>query len=417
MKNQSRGVLIFSRVAAIIAAAFSLAGCDRDPDTRILQEGTTENPIQVQEPVRVVKDKFVRSLFVSGELSAVRSVGIELAPFLGRGPFIIKTLVPEGAFVQPGDLLIQLDNSALVAELEAEEVNLERAQNDLDGKEAEMEAWLTEYEIALGRAALELERARLNSLIPKDLVALRDWQEYQFAFEKAKKELKRATESLEFAKKMAIEEVEKLKLRKAQISTNISRLQRSIAATEIRAVSAGTVMYEFCMASDDRTTTTRRKMRVGDMAYWGMNLLIIPDLREMEVRAFINEVDGGLVHAGQPARIVVDAQPDREYGGQVAYVPEVAERSGRYSTIRIFPSRIRLNRTDPEIMKPGMSVRVEILLEEREGLMLPRHAVFQEQESTFVRLITGEKREIEVAARNATHCLIEGLAEGTELKP
>jgi multidrug efflux pump subunit AcrA (membrane-fusion protein) len=401
--------------ALAISAMFFFAACSQELESRLAQGSDRALSPQVQGAVRVTRQKFVRSLFVSGELAATRSTRIMVPPLLGKGPFTIKALAPEGAFVRPGDLLVQLDNSTLVTSLDSEEINLERAQNDLVRKEAELEAQLKDFEIQLGRAKLALESTRLKTEIPKDLIAAYDWQEYQFAFEKAKKEFEQTTQSLELAKKVAIEEIGQNRLRKAQVSTTISRLRRDISATELRATNPGTVLYEFYPSSDGQGTSTPRKVRLGDKAYWGMNLLSIPDLRELQVRAFVNEVDGGAVRPGLRARIVAEAQPGLEYGGEVTYVPEVAERHGRYFAVRVFTTTIKLDRSDPEIMKPGMTVRVEILLEEQEGLVLPRHAVFQEQGKTLVRLLTGEKQEVKVLARNATHCLIEGLAEGTEV--
>src|SRR6266545_1390001 len=138
--------------------------------------------------VRVQKQRFAPSLLVSGELAAVRAIRITAPPFRGRGPFGIKALAPEGSPVQPGDLLCQIDNSTLVNTLLTEELNLEKAENDLVKKEAELEVQIKDQEIQLGQNKLELDKAKLKADIEKSLLSLRDWQDYQFAFQKAKKD-------------------------------------------------------------------------------------------------------------------------------------------------------------------------------------------------------------------------------------
>jgi hypothetical protein len=66
-------------------------------------------------------------------------------------------------------------------------------------------------------------------------------------------------------------------------------------------------------------------------------------------------------------------------------------------------------------MKPGRSVRAEIILDEREGLALPRKAVFEEGGKFYARHATRGKTEVRVTSRNAVSCLIEGLQESDEI--
>ena len=365
--------------------------------------------------VRVQKERFVRSLLVSGELAAVRAVRITAPPFRGRGPFGIKGLAPEGSHVEPGDLLCQIDNSSLVSTLLTEDLNLEKAENDLVKKEAELEVQIKDLEIQLGQNKLELDKAKLKADIEKSLLSLRDWQDYQFAFQKAKKEYEKTTKSLELANKAAREEVALLRLKREQTAGRIAQFKADIEALEIRADRPGTVLYEIFPPSRWNGEVPR-KMQVGDQIFWGWTILSLPDLREMEVRAFVSEVDGGALRPGLRSRIVADSYPGAEFGGTLDHIPELAERLGKATNVRVFTATIKLDRTDPKIMRPGMSVRAEIILDEEEGLVLPRRAVFEENGKFYVRSAQGVKTEVQVRARNSVSCLVEGLAEGTEVK-
>ncbi len=155
---------------------------------------------------------------------------------------------------------------------------------------------------------------------------------------------------------------------------------------------------------------------MGDQVFWGWNLLILPDLSEMEARISVSEVDGGMVLPGQTVRMVADSFPDREFTGKVQHVPELAERIARKSKVRAFLATVQLDRTDSRMMRPGMSVRAEIILDEREGLVLPRKAVKEENGKYYVLLAGGLKRTVTVRARNAVACLVDGIAEGTEVQ-
>src|SRR6058998_268609 len=295
--------------------------------------------------VRVQKDRFVRSLLVSGELAAVRAIRITAPPFRGRGPFGIKALAPEGSHVEPGDLLCQIDNSTLVNTLLTEEINLEKAENDLVKKEAELEIQKKDLEIQLGQNKLELDKTKLKADIDRALLSLRDWQDYQFAYQKAKKEYEKTNKSLGLVNKAAQEEIAFLKLKRDQTADKIARLKSDIEALDIRADRPGTVLYEIFPPSRWNGDVPR-KLQVGDQIFWGWTILSLPDLREMEVRAFVSEVDGGALRPGLRARIVADSRPGAEFGGTLDYIPELAERLGKATNVRVFTAKIKLDRTD-----------------------------------------------------------------------
>jgi multidrug efflux pump subunit AcrA (membrane-fusion protein) len=383
---------------------------DRLPDTEVNATSRTTPTVRVQ------RQNFVSSIFVSGELAAVEAVRIGAPPFRGRGPFAIKALAAEGADVEPGDLLVQIDNSTLVSALQTEELNLQKAENDLVKTEAQLEIQVKDLDLQLGQNKLELGKSTLKAEIEKDLLSLRDWQDYQFAYQKAKKEFEKTSRSRELVDKAAREEVALLKLKRDQLVERIERLRSDIAALEIRAERPGTVLYEIFPPSRWQGDAPR-KLQVGDQIFQGWTLLTLPNLENMEVRAFISEVDGGMVRPGQRARIVADSHPDIESWGTLEHVPELAEIAGKAKNIRVFTATIKLDRTDTKIMRPGMSVRAEIILSEQEGLVLPRGAVQEENGKFFVKPVAGVRTEIQVRARNAVWCLVEGLAEGVEVTP
>jgi hypothetical protein len=64
-----------------------------------------------------------------------------------------------------------------------------------------------------------------------------------------------------------------------------------------------------------------------------------------------------------PVRLQLDADPSRVFEGRVDHVASAGERReswGRGSYRRV---AIRVNAVDPEIMKPGMSVRCEVAID------------------------------------------------------
>ena len=325
-------------------------------------------------------------------------------------------MAPEGSLVKPGDTLLQIDNAPLIASLNNEQINLERAENDAVRKQSELDIQVKDLEMELGQRKLDLEKAQLKAEIIKDLISLRDWQDNQFNLERTKKEFEKTTQKLDLIRKAAQEELALASIKRDQSKARIQTIKNDLFALELRAPVAGTVLYEISTNNWNRSESEpSRKYQVGDQVFPGQVVISVVDLAEMEVRAYISEVDGGLLKPGQRARIVVDSHTSAEFTGTVDYLPEVAERLRRFSNVRVFVGRIRLDRTDPQFMKPGMSVRAEIVLDEQEGLLVPRKAVIEENGKSFVQHATRGRIEVTLTSRNVTSCLVEGVSEGDEI--
>jgi HlyD family secretion protein len=366
--------------------------------------------------VRVERAKFESSLFVSGEISPVRAIRISVPRTRIWGQMAIQAMAPEGSLVKAGDVLAQIDNAQLITILNTEQINLEKAENDLVKKQSELDVQLKDLEMELSTRKLELEKTELKAEISKDLLSLRDWQDNQFNYQKAKKEYDKITQKVELIRKASAEDLALAQVKREQHQSRMKIMQNDLDSLQIKSPVTGTVLYENAPMNWNRNENDPpRKFQVADQVWPGMIILSVIDLTEMEVRAFVSEVDGGLVRSGQPVRIVVDSHVHDQFSGTVDFVPEVAERLRRLSNVRVFVTRIKLDRSDPNLMKPGMSVRAEIIIDQRAGLVLPRQAVSVDQGKSYVVHAIRGKTEVEILGRNVTSCLVEGLQEGDEI--
>jgi HlyD family secretion protein len=368
------------------------------------------------ERVRVQRARFERSLIVSGEISPVRAIRISVPRTRIWGQMAIQAMAPEGSLVQAGDVLAQIDNAQLITSLNTEQINLEKAENDFAKKQSELDVQLKDLEMELSTRELEMEKTKLKAEISKDLLSLRDWQDNQFNYQKANKEFDKIKQKIELIRKASAEDLALAQVKREQSQSRIKIMQNDLDSLQIKSPVAGTVLYENAPMNWNRNENDPpRKFQVADQVWPGMILLSVIDLTEMEVRAFVSEVDGGLVRAGQSVRVNIDSHANDHFTGTVDFVPEVAERLRRLSNVRVFVTRIKLDRSDPNLMKPGMSVRAEIIVDEREGLVLPREAVSADQGKSYVVHASRGKTEVNVLSRNVTSCLVDGLQEGDEI--
>jgi hypothetical protein len=121
----------------------------------------------------------------------------------------------------------------------------------------------------------------------------------------------------------------------------------------------------------------------------------------------------------------LDAYPGTTFPARVAAVAPVARESARSSLLRAFKVRLRLDRVDAARMRPGMSVKVQVLgPETRDAVLAPRagldwtDAAGKTTGEARARLATGAAVPVRLGACDATACVVlSGLSAGTRLRP
>jgi multidrug efflux pump subunit AcrA (membrane-fusion protein) len=144
----------------------------------------------------------------------------------------------------------------------------------------------------------------------------------------------------------------------------------------------------------------------------------IPDLSSMQVEARLSDVDDRKIAPGMRALCVLDTYLDEIFEGEVIEIEPIAKEQGRESRRRAFRVVIRLQRTDPERMRPGMSVRAEVLPPPREEVLLvPRGALDFSGETVRARLANGSWVDVLLGPCGAVQCVVEeGLDEGQRVR-
>jgi len=90
-------------------------------------------------------------------------------------------------------------------------------------------------------------------------------------------------------------------------------------------------------------------------------IAIIADLSEILVESDVNETDVVSLRLGMPAKIKVDAIPDKEYAGHVAEIgSSAAARQSAGAGIRYFKVKVAIDNPDDRL-RPGMTSQVSII--------------------------------------------------------
>lgn len=386
---------------SLVLLAACLAGCT---DGRAAGEPVAASSLTVQ------RGTFQDRRLLSGELAALEATDLTV-PRTPSWQVQIRWLIEDGTPVAAGQVVAELDNSQFTSDLEEKRSSAAQATDELARAEAEAAAATQEKELAVEQKRGEVEKARIAADIPEDLLARREYQERQLALRRAETELAKAQEDLTAQKKGSAAD---LAVRRVDLEKNrreIATAERSIDALVLRAPSAG-----IALVSDH--PWEGRKLRLGDSTWVGRPVVSIPDLSSVEVKAELFDVDDGTIRPGMAAVCTLDAYPDRPFTARVTGISALAqEPEDGSSLLRSFTVRLKLDRFDPERMRPGLSVKVEVRPPaRRDVLLVPRSALELAARPRLV-LANGERKPVELGPCNAQSCLLRTpLPVGTALR-
>jgi len=362
--------------------------------------------------LRVHRGPFEQTALLTGELEATRARTLTV-PRTPSWRIELRWIAEDGTAVHAGDRVAELDKSEFVQDLEDKELKLQEKLSELDRKKAEALADTRDKEFEVAKAEAELEKAKIKADLPKEIVPRQELAERQLDEAKAETELATARDELAAQERSSAADVELQEIDIATARREIEVARAAIDDLTIRAPEDGLFLVANLRWED-------RKLQVGDTVWAGLSLGTIPDLSSLRVSARLPDVDDGRVAIGMPARVILDAYPDRVYRGKVTQVTPIAQDEGGESLRRFFRVELSLDASDPQRMIPGMSARVEVVRRtEADALLAPRSGLAlgpPGAESAQARLAGGRLAPVHLGPCNALECVVEdGLTDGTEL--
>jgi HlyD family secretion protein len=318
-------IIILVLVAGSVAAYFARRG----------DQGT---PVSAEVIQRRDLEAIVSA---SGKIDPRKTVNIS-AQSMGR---VTKLAVNEGQRVTAGQFLLQIDPVAAESAVRRDEASVAAARTSLE--QARIGVRSAEVDLALARQNLK----RQEELWEAGLTT-------RETLEKTQNELEaRETD---------------LRAREQEVRTREEQLQQQLAGLTSTQHNLRQSRFE---APFDGIVT-RRNVEVGDTAVVGtMNnpgtvLLTIADMSIIEAEIEVDETDIPLVEVGQPARVTIDAIPNRTFPGHVTEIGNspiqtTGAQTGGQRTATNFKVVVTLDEQVPEI-RPGFTCTAEITTATRE---------------------------------------------------
>ena len=299
--------------------------------------------------------EITRDLLLTGELKAANSSVITAPRSQNNFGNTITFLADEGTIVKAGELVVEFDDTSLINNKTDAETTLETAILNATKRKVDLESQRCDLQNSLRSAENSVKRAELYAKIDKSIQSDNQYEQYQLNLMKAKLQLEKALENLDNFEKNYDSEIAKVEITKSQAELQLRRIESDIAQTKIFARQEGIFLYGDNWQSN-------RKVQTGDSIFPGMEVASIPDLTSLQVVGYVFDTEYRMLNRGMHCEVSFDALPGVNVGGTVISLTDVASRRGFATDKKMFQATVRLDSVNTELLKPGMTARVNVPL-------------------------------------------------------
>lgn len=392
---KKKRILIISSVIILLFIAYAIIAKSNKPKNNNLY-------------ATVKKGEFEILVNVTGELEAMNSENI-MAPTELRNENIrlyqvkIQDLIPEGTYVDSGQVVATLDRTEITTKLR-------EAEDDLEKREADFIKVQLDTSINLRSLRDQLVNSKYD-LEEKQIVLDQSKFEPPATVRQAELNLNKAERALEAAQRNYKLKVMQAEANMKEAIINLNRMERRrdqilsvMNMFTIKAPKRGMVIYY-------KEWDGQRRKVGSTLSPWEPNVATLPDLSVMISKTYVSEIDISKVKKGQKVRIGIDAFPEKKLHGVITQVSNVGEQLPN-SDSKVFEVILRVNEYDA-ILRPYMTTSNAIIIDTFKNVKyIPIESIHSQDSIPFVYTKSGKKQVVMLGEMNETDVIIEkGLDE------
>lgn len=334
---------LFAALAAALLVAVVLLVLLRSktPSKAALQHSLSAHPNEI--------------LRLKGTTEAIQARAI-LAPQLAGehvGTLTIVHLTPGGTRVKRGDALVEFDRQAQLRDYIDKKADYEKLVDQVAEEQAKEvaakakdETELTTAEDSLRKAELENEKAEIVSKI--------DAEKNQETYEEAKATYNQLKQTFDLKRKAAQAAIRILEIQRDRTKQTMDHAQANANLMQIHSPLDGVVVLNTIWKQG-----TMGEVQEGDQVRPGVAFMQVVDPSTMQVRVLANQEDFPALHAGQTAKIRLDAYPDMVFSGNLDQLAPIGESGDFSSKMRTFVVIVSIQGNNPKLM-PDLSAAVDV---------------------------------------------------------
>lgn len=356
-------ILISSLILLIIAGAafFLLVGSKNSADN-------------VLPKVKVQKGNIIEKALAVGTIEPENEISIK-----SKVSGVVKHIFADaGAYVKEGAPLLEVRPDPTPLELAGAKRQVQLSQVDLDN--------------------LIKERVRQESLVKKQLISTKEYEDFQRQYQGSELRLKMATEQLEL------------------LESGRVRIDKTEIESIVKAPIEGHVLSKTVEVGDPVTPLTTYQE--------GTVLMKMASMNQLLFKGSVDEIDVGKLKEGMPAEIKVGALPKDTVRGilrKISLKAEKKENAAVFPIEIVIPMESKVPGGTSVTLRAGYSANASIIIQRKDSVLtVPERTVTFRNDSAFVRIaLMGGKEEerlIKTGLSDAINVeVLSGLKAGDEV--
>ncbi len=366
----------------LIISTMSLSACSRDQKAPI-------------KTITVEQKSLSNVLFYSGTIQPLHTWVIT-SPTDG---IVVDMPFQYGEHIKKNQLLFQLSSAKFLADYKTAFMQYLKAKNDFMTSQSQL---------------TEATFLHKNQLISDD-----DYKMKQSGFYSSRLALLQAKDALaNLLQQVSIKDKQLYQLTIADIDQITKALHIDLRSENLAILSP----YSGVILAPNKTDNDNKKITKGDAIKQGDALAVIGEMEGISVHIKVNELTVNQLTPGQPVKITGIAFPDETLMGKIIRVDQQGDTSTGgipvFSVEAIVPT---LTPSQQNLIRVGMSAKVEIDINEKSQTLIPITAVREKNGASFVRLYNEKtKKSFDVAIKTGkttvdSVTILSGLSAGDKI--
>jgi multidrug efflux pump subunit AcrA (membrane-fusion protein) len=318
----------------------------------------------------------------------------------------IDDLVPEGTIVDSGDYIASLDQTVILDKLKEIDANLEKLVSNINKSKIDSALELRSARDQLINQKYALEQKEIE-LANSKYEPPATQRKLEIDLEQAKRQLQQSIESYQLKKEKQINTIQEAIIDFNKDQNKKEQIMKVMGEFRVTAPQAGMVIYA-------KSWGGKKKVPGSTISPWNPRVATLPDLSNMQIKSFVNEIDISKIQVDQEVQITVDAFPDKKLKGKVVSVANIGEELNN-SSAHVFEVIIKVLNQDSDL-RPSMTTKNVIVTEVVDSAMyIPLECLHSNDSLIFV-YTNGVKKIVETAQSNEDNIVIEkGLSPDDEI--
>lgn len=351
-RKQKRKIWLWAGLAGVVVAVIlGVAVAARGNSAKL-------EPSQL---AKVEKGDIARSVVATGKVQPITKVEVKSK----ASGIVTKLFTDINQHVKTGQVLAQLDQAEILAQVNAQKAQLAAAESNARAAQAAIE-----YDKVNAEAP---DLPNFKHTYERALEMSKDGVVSQQALDDAQQKYLAAANTRDKAVAQITVDTSKLHQAQAQVAqakASLSQLEEQLSYTTITSPMDGVVLSRDVELGDAVSSI----LVMGSTATLVMTL---GDTTQVYVQGKVDESDIGRVYMGQPARIKVESFKDKTFLGKVTKIAPLGVEKDNVTTFEV---RVSIDNPGGEL-KANMTANAEILLEEHKGVFtVPEQAVIYDKD-------------------------------------